>query len=118
MNIFDNYLIEINDIILGNKDILNLENLENLNNINLEIPPEHFDFDLSTNVSLVLAKGNKINPNSLANSIKDLLLKINHFEIIEVAGLVFLNIKLSKEGIANNIYDILENRDLMAQKIK
>ena len=56
MNIFENYLIEINDIILGNKDILNLENLENLNNINLEVPPDHFDFDLSTNVSLVLAK--------------------------------------------------------------
>ncbi len=117
MNIFDNYLLEINDIILGNKDILNLENLENLNNVNLEIPPEHFDFDLSTNVSLVLAKGNKINPNSLANSIKDLLLKkINHFEIIEVAGPGFLNIKLSKEGIANNIYDILENRDSYGSK--
>ncbi len=117
MNIFDNYLLEINDIILSNKDILNLENLENLNNVNLEIPPEHFDFDLSTNVSLVLAKENKINPNSLANSIKDLLLKkINHFEIIEVAGPGFLNIKLSKEGIANNIDDILENRDSYGSK--
>ena len=75
MNIFDNYLSEINQIILRNKDILNLKNLENLNEVNLEVPPDQFNFDLSSNISLVLAKQNKIKPNSLANLLKDLLLK-------------------------------------------
>ena len=112
MNIFDNYLSEINKIILGNKDILNLKNLENLNDINLEVPPDQFNFDLSTNISLVLAKQNGVNPNTLANLIKELLLKkIDHFDKIEVAGPGFLNIKLSKKGITTNIKDILKIKD-------
>ena len=62
MNIFDNYLSKINKIILENKEGLQLQNLENLKNVNLEVPPEHFDFDLSTNISLVLSKTNRKNP--------------------------------------------------------
>ena len=59
MNIFENYLKQINKIILENKDFLNLDNIDNLHDIILEIPPEHFNYDLSTNVCLVLAKANK-----------------------------------------------------------
>ncbi len=111
MNIFEKYLLQINKIILENKDILNLKNFENLNDINLEIPPEHFNYDLSSNIALVLSKINKINPNILAKDIKNLLIKeINHFEKIEVAGPGFLNIKLSKEGIILNINEILKNK--------
>ena len=81
MNIFENYLTQINKIILESKDFLNLENIDNLNDITLEIPPEHFNYDLSTNVCLVLAKANKISPNKLALEVKNILLnKINHFE--------------------------------------
>ena len=51
---------------------------------------------LSSNISLVLAKINKLNSKNLANDIKDLLQKkINHFEKIDVAGPGFLNFKLS-----------------------
>ena len=53
MNIFENYLSKINKIILDNKKILKLTILENLDNINLEVPPDHFNYDLSSNVSLV-----------------------------------------------------------------
>ena len=56
MNIFDNYLLIITKIILKNKESLNLDNLENLENVNIEVPPKHFNFDLSTNISLVLSK--------------------------------------------------------------
>ena len=60
MNIFDNYLLIITKIILKNKNItLNLNNLKNLENVNIEVPPKHFNFDLSTNISLVLSKINK-----------------------------------------------------------
>ena len=117
MNIFDNYLLIITKIILKNKDSLNLNNLKNLENVNIEVPPKHFNFDLSTNISLVLSKINKINPNDLAKSIKDLLLKnISHFEKIEVAKPGFLNIKLSKEGIVTNINSILKDRDTYGSK--
>jgi len=117
MNIFDNYLLIITKIILKNKESLNLDNLKNLENVNIEVPPKHFNFDLSTNISLVLSKINKINPNDLAKSIKDLLLKnISHFEKIEVAKPGFLNIKLSKEGIITNINSILKDRDTYGSK--
>ena len=112
MNIFENYLSKINKIILDNKDKLNLENLENLKNVNLEVPPERFNYDLSSNISLVLSKVNKINPDELAKNIKELLLKkILHFDNISIAKPGFLNIKLSKEGLVQNLNYIFNNRN-------
>ena len=117
MNIFENYLSKINKIILNNKKILNLTVLENQDNINLEVPPEHFNYDLSSNVVLVLAKKNKLNPINLAANIKDLLLQnINHFEKIDIAGPGFLNIKLSNDGLIDNINEILKNKDTYGSK--
>ncbi len=112
MNIFENYLSKINNLILQNKDILKLKNFDNLHNINLEVPPEHFNFDLSSNISLILAKSNNLNPKNLALDLKNLLLnKIDHFENIEIAGPGFLNIKLSKKGMILNINEILANKE-------
>ncbi len=117
MNIFENYLSEINKIILDNKKILKLKNLENLDNINLEVPPNHFNYDLSSNVSLVLSKINNLKPIELADYIKDLLLqKVDHFEKIDIAGPGFLNIKLSKKGIIDNINNILKDKDSYGSK--
>ncbi len=111
MNIFENYLSKISKIIIDNKDHLKLKNVEKLNIVNLEVPPSHINFDLSTNISLVLSKANKIEPKTLANNIKNLLLKkIHHFEKIDIAGPGFLNIKFSKEGLAININDIFRNK--------
>ena len=117
MNIFENYLSKINEIILDNKNTLKISILDNLDKASLEVPPEHFNYDLSSNVSLVLGKSNKLNPINLANDIKDLLLKkINHFEKIDIAGPGFLNIKLSKEALIKNINDIFENRHTYGSK--
>ena len=117
MNIFENYLSKINNIILDNKDNLNLNHTDNLKSVNLEVPPDHFNFDLSTNVSLILSKENKIDPNNLAKNIKKLLLQnIKHFEVIEIAGPGFLNIKLSKEGLASNINEIFQNKETFGSK--
>ena len=74
MNIFENYLSKINKVILDNKKNLKLTSLENLDNVILEVPPEQFNYDLSSNISLLLAKKNKLDPINLANDIKDLLL--------------------------------------------
>ena len=117
MNIFENYLSRINKIILDNKKILKLAILEDLDKVNLEVPPEHFNYDLSSNISLVLAKSNKLSPNNLAEDIKNLLLKkIKHFEKIDKAGPGFLNIKLSKEAFIDNIKYIFKNRDTYGSK--
>ncbi len=111
MNIFENYLSKINKIILDNKKILKLKILENKDNINLEVPPNHFNYDLSSNASLVLAKTNNLNPINLAEDIKNLLIKkIDHFENIDVTAPGFLNIKLSKDALVLNINEILKNK--------
>ena len=110
MNIFEHHLKEIEDLILKNKSQLNLKNLDGLKNINLEIPPAQFNFDLSSNVAMVLAKSNKLNPKNLAENLKKLLLdNIDSFVIIEIAGPGFINIKLSKSALVKNISLILKN---------
>ena len=117
MNIFENYLSKINEIVLDNKNTLKISILDNLDKASLEVPPEHFNYDLSSNISLVLGKSNKLNPINLANDIKDLLLKkIHHFEKIDIAGPGFLNIKLSKKGLIDNINDILKDKDTYGSK--
>ncbi len=117
MNIFEIYLVKINDLIKKNKSSLKIENITTLDNANLEVPPEEFNYDLSTNISLVLAKSNKLNPKILADNIRILLLeKIVDFEKIEVAGPGFLNIKLSTIGIVKNVSNILENRETYGSK--
>ena len=108
MNIFDHHLKEIQKLVLKHKDDLKLNNLDSLNNINLEVPPEQFNFDLSCNASLILAKSNKLNPKDLASELKNLLKNhIKNFEKIDIAGPGFLNIKLSKSSLIENINSII-----------
>jgi len=110
MNIFDNHLKEIQNLILMNKKKLKLENIDNLRNVNLEIPPEQFNFDLSCNIAMVLGKSNNLNPKGLAKKIREIFLKqIINFSAIEIAGPGFLNIKLSKTALINNINAIIES---------
>ena len=110
MNVFEHHLSEIRKIILSEKDSLKLEVIENLQGVNLEIPPEEFNFDLSCNIAMVLGKKNKINPKTLALKLKDIFIaKINNFSEIDIAGPGFLNIKLSKSALVNNINTILNN---------
>ena len=110
MNIFEHHLSEIKKTILSERDSLNLKNIDNLKGVNLEIPPEQFNFDLSCNIALVLGKKNKINPKTLALKLKDIFLnKILNFSVIDIADPGFLNIKLSKSALLNNINLILKN---------
>ncbi len=110
MNIFKHHLSEIKKLILSEKDSLNLKNIDNLKGINLEIPPEQFEYDLSCNIAMVLGKKNNINPKTLATKLKSIFLKkIKNFSEIDIAGPGFLNIKLSKVALLNNINSILNN---------
>ena len=65
-----------------------------------ESPPTNFDFDISLNICLTLAKINKQNPRELAEKIKKLLLSnIKDIDNIEIAGPGFLNIQLSNKAV-------------------
>ena len=69
MNIFEDYLIKIeNTIKKANQDNL-LELPENLSGINVDIPPPKFNGDVSTNVAMVLSKINKKPPIDVKNLI-------------------------------------------------
>ncbi len=97
MNIFDLYLDKIIILIkkLNKEGILELP--ESLHGVNVDIPPANFDFDISTNVSMVLSKINKKSPADIANQLISLLKKENpKIELISVAKPGFINIKFKK----------------------
>ena len=66
MNIFDIYLDKIKNLIkkLNDKGLIELP--ESLKSINVDIPPPNFDYDISTNVSMVLSKINRKSPLDIA----------------------------------------------------
>ena len=110
MNIFEHHLAEIKKIIISKKNFLKLDQVDNFKGVNLEVPPDHFNFDLSCNIAMVLGKKNKLNPKSLALNLKDIFLnEISNFAEIDIAGPGFLNIKLTKSALLNNINLILDD---------
>ena len=117
MNIFEEYLKLIKNLILNNQKNLKVKNLNEFKGVVVEIPPANFDYDLSCNISLILAKINKIDPKSLAKEVEILMKKnLKEFSKIEVAGPGFLNIKLSNEALIRNINIILENKKIYGKK--
>ena len=108
MNLFIIYLNKIKKTLLKNSKKININIKNDLNNIIVESPPDKFDFDFSSNVAMVLAKKNNLNPRNFAEQIKDLLKnEIKDFADIAVAGPGFLNFKLSTKTwikIIQNIY--------------
>ena len=69
MNIFDLYLDKITKIILNSQKEGILEAPKDLNGINVDIPPQQFDCDISTNVAMVLSKPNNKSPIEIANEL-------------------------------------------------
>ncbi len=117
MNIFEEYLNLIKKLILKNQKNLKLENLNEFRGVVVEIPPSDFDYDLSSNVCLILGKLNKINPKNLAKQIEALMnKKVEDFSKIEIAGPGFLNIKLSNNALIKNINRILDNKEIYGKK--
>ena len=112
MNIFEIYLEKIKKVVNENQKKLNLKDLNNLKSVNIEIPPNKFGNDLSTNLCMVLGKSNSLKPDDLSKKIKPLLLnKINDFEKISIAGPGFLNINLSKEALKKIISNIFKESE-------
>ena len=112
MNIYNKFLHEIKISVNKNKDSLKLIELNDFKGIVVEGPPPEFNYDLSCNISLILAKKNKTNPNELANRLKTLFLQsLKGVKDIQIAGPGFLNIKLNDEMISSIIYDIFQNEN-------
>jgi len=110
MNIFDIYLDKIKNLIKRvNKEGL-IELPESLNGINVDIPPPNIDSDISTNVSMVLSKINKISAIDIANLLKDFIKDEDPLiEQVSVAKPGFLNIKFKPTYWNNFIKEINQN---------
>ena len=110
MNIFEIYLKKIKDLII----ILNKEGLieipKDLNSINVDIPPEQFDSDISTNVAMVLSKINKTNPLELAKKIESTLKKNDtNIDKVEIVKPGFINIKFKSVFWNDFLKEIINN---------
>ena len=94
MNIFEIYLKKIKDLIIGLSKEELIQIPKDLSSINVDIPPEQFDSDISTNVAMVLSKLNKTNPLELAKIIESNLKKNDtNIDKIEIVKHGFINIK-------------------------
>ncbi len=110
MNIFHTYLQKIKNIIinLNKKNLINIP--ENLESINVDIPPEKFHADLSTNVAMIIGKYNKINPMDFGKTVEEALSDDPDIEKIEIVKPGFINIKL-KKNFWNKFLKAIINKD-------
>ena len=106
MNIFEEYKNKILEVIKkAEKDKL-LSLPENFNAINVDSTPSKIDFDISSNVSMVLSKPNNKSPNDLAKILIELLEKEDeNIEKITFAKPGFINIKFNK-----NYWNVFSNK--------
>jgi len=112
MNIFETYLQILQNLIIDNNKALNIDSDINMEGVTIETPPLEFNFDLSTNIALVLAKKTKQSPIKLAESIKEVILEnLEDFSSIEVAGPGFINFKFSSTIYQKLILKILKTND-------
>tara|TARA_Y100001958_G_C21238617_1_gene565703 strand:+ start:144 stop:1874 length:1731 start_codon:yes stop_codon:yes gene_type:complete len=118
MNISEIYLIKIKKILsdLSKKNIIQIP--DNLNNITVETPPEKFNADLSSNVSMIISKHNKQNPLEFGKIILDELSKDTNIENIEIVKPGFINFKFKKifwnkfiQHVIQNYKDFGSNKD-------
>ena len=110
MNIFENYLDKIKSILIDLNKQGELIIPENFNGINTEIPPAQFDYDISTNVAMVLSKLNKKSPIDLAEQISPIIKdKDPLIENITIVKPGFINIKFKPLFWTNFIQEIITN---------
>jgi len=110
MNIFETYLKKIQDLIIKNSSILKIDSNVNFAGTLVESPPQKFNFDLSTNIALVLAKKSNISPIKLAESLKKLILEsLDDFSEINIAGPGFINFRFSTKIYQKLIINILNS---------
>ena len=111
MNIFNFYQKKIIETIKKNKRSLKISEV-NFNGMQVELAPEKFNCDISTNIAMLLTKRYKKDLQTFAHDLKNLLIKqIKDFQNIEIAGSGFLNITLKEKSLLKIIEQILKNKD-------
>ena len=110
MNIFEIYKKKILNLVIENSENFNIDSKVNFDDVVFEIPPQEFNFDLSSNIALILGKRTKQSPIKLANLIKNLLLKnFNDFSEVSIAGPGFINFRFNSKTYQKLILEILKS---------
>jgi arginyl-tRNA synthetase len=112
MNIFKIYKKKIQDLVIANCKNFNLDPKVNFAGVVFEIPPQEFNFDLSSNIALVIGKRTKQSPVKLANLIKDLLLEnFDDFAEVSIAGPGFINFRFNSKTYQYLISEVLKSNN-------
>ena len=119
MNIFDLYLDKILVLIQNlNRDGL-IKLPENLKSVNVDIPPLNFNYDISTNVAMVLSKINKRSPIDIAKQLEYSIKNIDSdIELISIAKPGFINIKFKQNFWCNFIKQVNLNQKTFGTNLK
>ena len=73
MNIFQIYLKKITKILIEESKKGFIKIPENLDSINVDVAPEKFNCDISTNIAMVLSKLNESEPITLATKLSEII---------------------------------------------
>lgn len=106
MNIFN---IIKQDIIAAAGQISNDTSL--LSQAAVEIPKDQLNGDLSTNIAMILASKEKVNPREIALKLKAILLQLPYIAHIEVAGAGFINFTIKPETWHKTMAHILSGSE-------
>ena len=84
-----------------------------LDKIVLEVSPEKLskEYDISTNIAMIIAKDLKTTPMCVAEKIIEKLETYDIFENVNVSNPAFINIKLSDRFLLSFVEDVLKNGD-------
>jgi len=112
MNIFDTYLKKIQNLIVANSINLKIDSNISFSGTVVETPPQEFNFDLSSNIALVLAKKTNQSPIKLAELLKGIILQnLDDFSEISIAGPGFINFRFSTKMYQKIIIGILKTNN-------
>ncbi len=108
MNIFEIYLEKIKNILKDLNKNGSIKIPDDLNSLIVDIPPEKFKSDISSNVAMIIGKYNKLNPMEFGESLKKELAKDPNIENLELIKPGFINIKLKQSFWNNFLQNILK----------
>ena len=118
MNIFETYLDKIIKLIKSAKEDNLLELPENLSGINVDIPPDKFNCDMSTNVAMILSKPNNKSPLEIAELIADIIKKNDeNLDNIKIEKPGFINLKFKKSFWNNFLESIINDNKYGSKKL-
>ena len=118
MNIFQIYLKKITKILFeeSKKGLIKIP--ENLDSINVDVAPEKFNCDISTNIAMVLSKLNESEPITLAKKLSEIIKKNDvNIDNIETVKPGFINIKF-KQNFWNDFCKNIISSDRIYGKIE